>query len=101
MIQRDDGLFRLLDRADAGLPGIVLGGRDDDMAIDGEREHESIAVIDVFADEVDAPGGSRHEVGFLPVKVLEVSSRVDREVVERFVVLEGHCASPGAEATGL
>lgn len=34
----------------------------EDVAIDGHRHDESVRVVGVLANQVDAPGGARHQV---------------------------------------
>ena len=48
-----------------GLSAVIRHGGDDDVAIDRERHHKAIAVVDVFADQIDASGCGRDDCGGL------------------------------------
>jgi hypothetical protein len=89
----DDGLL-FAGGPNPRLVGTVQGGGDDDVTIDGEREHKAIAVIDVFTDEVDPSRGRRDESGLLVVEVLQIDPRVDGEIGEWFVGLKWHEVAP-------
>ena len=50
-------------RANACLAAAVTGGSNDDIAVDRERQHKPVAVINVLADEIDAARCGSRESG--------------------------------------
>ncbi len=68
----EDGDFFAESGADADFRGVIGAAGDDDVAIDGEWHDEAITIIDVFSDEVHAPGGGGGD-GCLGLKAVEES----------------------------
>lgn len=78
----------LVGGGDAGGRGFIGPGRDDDVTLDGEREDEAIAVVDVLADEVDATRGGGGKSALHIEDGLETGAGLISEVGESLIGFE-------------
>ena len=85
-----NGGFGLADGAQAHFIAVVGSSGDDDVALDGERQHEAVAIVDVLSNQIDATGGGSDEGGFASERLLEEGLGVRDEVSEWWIRLQGH-----------